>query len=257
MRKKVSILLIILLFSLFSEAQNSAFQSGENLKYKISYGFVNAGIANLQLNTVLYNGKNVYHAKGHGYTTGVTKAFFKVNDDYQSYFDQINGNSYRFIRKIDEGGYTKNQEGFFDQSKNIVLVKDYKNNTQKTYDVPKNIQDILSAFYYLRNHEKIDTLKKDETIEIDMFFDNETFKFKLKFMGKEEIKTKFGKVNTLKFRPYVQAGRVFKEDESLTMWVSDDENKVPIKVQASLLVGSLKAELIQYSGLKHKIVFKK
>nr|WP_297308183.1 DUF3108 domain-containing protein [uncultured Flavobacterium sp.] len=256
MRKIIFILLLILPF-LQLNAQNSAFQSGENLKYRISYGLVNAGFATLKLNSTTYNGKKVFHSKGHGYTSGVTKLFFKVNDDYQSYFNQINGDSYRFIRKIDEGGYTKNQEGFFDKKKNSVLVKDYKNNSEKTFTVPNNIQDILSAFYYLRNHEKIASLKKNETIEIDMFFDDETFKFKLKFMGKEEIKTKFGKINTLKFRPYVQSGRVFKEDESLTMWVSDDENKVPIKVQASLVVGSLKAELIEYSGLKNEIVFKK
>lgn len=255
--KKIFLLFFILLTSWVSFTQESAFQSGESFKFRISYGFVNAGEATLNLSTATYDGKSVYHAKGYGYTTGITKRLFKVEDDYQSYFDKVTGRPYRFIRKIDEGGYTKNQEGFFDQSKNTVLIKDYKNNTQKTFNVVPNIQDIVSSFYYLRNHEKINSLKKGETIEIDMFFDDETFKFKLKFMGKEEIKTKFGKINTLKFRPYVQSGRVFKEDESLTMWVSDDENKVPLKIQASLMVGSLKAELIKYSGLKHKIVFKK
>lgn len=255
--KKTLWLFLLLLVSWFSVAQNSAFQAGESFKFRISYGFVNAGEATLNLSSVTYDGKSVYHAKGYGYTTGITKKLFKVEDDYQSYFDKVTGRPYRFIRKIDEGGYKKNQEGFFDQLKNTVLVKDYKNNSQKTFYINANVQDIVSSFYYLRNHEKIKSLKNGETIEIDMFFDDETYKFKLKFMGKEEIKTKFGKINTLKFRPYVQSGRVFKEDESLTMWVSDDDNKVPLKIQASLLVGSLKAELINYSGLKHKIVFKK
>ena len=90
-----------------------------------------------------------------------------------------------------------------------------------------------------------------------MFFDQEVYKFKLKLLGREEIKTKFGKVKTLKFRPYVQSGRVFKEEESLTLWVSDDENKIPVKIQASLLVGSLKAELIEYKGLKNTTTFRK
>ena len=83
-----------------------------------------------------------------------------------------------------------------------------------------------------------------------MFFDDEIFKFKLKFMGYEKIKTKFGTINSMKFRPYVMSGRVFKEQESLTIWVSNDENRVPLKIQASLLIGSLKAELIQYKNLK-------
>lgn len=230
-----------------------SYKEGEFFKFKISYMFVNAGVATLKLDQTTLNGKSVYHAKGIGYTTGVTKKIFKVYDDYQSYFDKNTGDPYRFIRKIDEGGYTKNQEGFFDHKNNKVLVHDYKNNTKKTFATTDNIQDIVSSFYYLREHPKIDKLKPQQSIEIDMFFDDEVYKFKLKFLGKEEIKTTFGKIKALKFRPYVQSGRVFKEQESLTVWISDDENKIPLRVQASLLVGSLKAELVEYKGLKNKL----
>lgn len=255
--KYTFITIFLFLTTWLTVAQESAFQAGESFKFRISYGFINAGEATLNLSTTNYNGKSVYHAKGIGYTTGITKQLFKVEDDYQSYFDIITGKPYKFIRKINEGGYIKNQEGIFDQTKGTVLVKDFKNNTQKTFNVTPNIQDIISSFYYFRNHEKINKLAKGQTLEIDMFFDDETYKFKLKFVGKEEIKTKFGKIKTLRFIPYVQSGRVFKADESLTLWVSDDENKIPLKIQASLMVGSLKAELINYSGLKHKIVFVK
>jgi hypothetical protein len=89
-----------------------------------------------------------------------------------------------------------------------------------------------------------------------MFFDEEVYPFKLKFLGKDVIKTPIGKVNSLKFRPIVQSGRVFKEDESLTIWVSDDENKMPLLIKAKLMVGSLKASLIEYKGLKHPVNFK-
>ena len=121
----------------------------------------------------------------------------------------------------------------------------------KTISVPENVQDIVSSFYFLRNHPTIDKLKVGESIVIDMFFDDETTKFKLKFMGREVLKTKFGKVNTMIFRPYVQAGRVFKEEESLTVWISDDENRIPLRIKASLAVGSLKADLDGYKGLIH------
>lgn len=256
MRSYLFNLILVLFTSIASYSQ--AFQSGEYFKFQVSYGIVNAGIATLHLNETTNDGKKVFHAKGYGYTTGVTKAVFKVQDDYQSYFDIRTGQPYRYIRKINEGGYTKNEEGFFQYAKNNVLVKDHKNNSQKNVaNNNRNIQDIISSFYYLRNHPKINQMKKGEMIEIDMFFDSEVYKFKLKLLGKEEIKTKFGKVKTLKFRPYVQSGRVFKEEESLTLWVSDDENKIPLKIQASLLVGSLKAELIEYKGLKNKTTFTK
>jgi hypothetical protein len=84
-----------------------------------------------------------------------------------------------------------------------------------------------------------------------MFFDEENYEFKLKFLGRETIKTEFGKINTLIFRPYVMAGRVFKEQESLTLWVSEDENKIPLRIKADLAVGSLRADLESFKGLKH------
>src|SRR5690554_389466 len=253
MKKSAITFLIFFLAVCFSAYSQSAYKSGEYFKFQVSYRIVNAGVATLELKESTYDGKKVYHAKGIGKTTGLSRFFFKVNDDYQSYFDKSTGQPYRFIRKINEGGYTRNQEGFVNYKNNTVLLKDHKNNTEHTYNVHAEIQDVISSFYYLRNHKKLDRMKAGETIEIDMVFDDEIYKFKLKFMGYEKIKTKFGTVNTMKFRPYVQAGRIFKEQESLTMWISDDKNRVPLKVEASLLVGSLKAELIEYRNLRNKL----
>lgn len=236
--------------------QDNAFTTGEFFKFRIHYGLVNAGYATLEVKETVRNNKKVHYVVGKGYTVGMTKFFFKVEDDYQSIFDKETGQPYQYLRKIDEGGYTKNQEGFFNQTKNTVLVKDYKNNTEKTFSVTENVQDIVSSFYYLRNHPKIDKLAVGESILIDMFFDDEVFKFKLKYLGKEDIDTKFGTIPTMVFRPYVQSGRVFKEQESLTVWISDDDNKMPIRIKASLAVGSLKADLDGFKGLKNSFKVK-
>ena len=111
---------------------------------------------------------------------------------------------------------------------------------------------MLSSFYYIRNQIDSDDLKPGKELRLNMFLDDENLDFKLVFLGREVIKTKFGKVATLKFRPYVLAGRVFKEKESLTFWVSDDKNKIPVKIEADLAVGSLDADLEAYKGLKHQ-----
>lgn len=169
---------------------------------------------------------------------------------YESYIDEKTYVPYQFLRKINEGGYTKNQEGFFTPQQNKITVKDYKHKTEKTFAIPKNTQDILSAFYYLRNFATIDDIKPGEYIAIDMFFDEETTKFKLKFIGRENIKTKFGTVASMIFKPYVFSGRVFKEQESVTVWISDDDNKIPLRIQANLVVGSIKADLESYKGLR-------
>lgn len=246
MKKLIALILLLTACNAFSQ---SAFNAGEFFKFRIHYGIVNAGYATLEVKEDTKNNKKVYHVVGKGYTTGMTKFFFKVEDDYESYFDKTTGKPYQYVRKIDEGGYTKDQEGFFDQANNTVTVKDYKKKTSKTFNVTEDVQDIVSTFYYLRNHPKVDKLAVGESIAVDMFFDDEVTKFKLKFIGREDIKTKFGVVSAMIFRPMVQAGRVFKEEESLTVWISDDANKVPLRIKASLAVGSLKADLDQYKGL--------
>jgi hypothetical protein len=247
--KKFSLLLLFALLVSFDSQKEDAFDVGEFFKFRIHYGFINAGYATLEVKDATINNKKVFHAVGKGYTTGMSKMFFKVEDLYESYIDKDTRNPYQFVRKINEGGYTKNQEGFFNGSTSI-LVKDYKNKTEKTITIPKNSQDIVSSFYYLRNYPNIDKMKPGESVAIDMFFDDETTKFKLKYIGKEDIDTKFGTIATMVFRPLVQSGRVFKEQESLTVWISDDDNKIPIRIKANLAIGSLKADLDEYRGLK-------
>lgn len=236
--------------------KKSSYDVGEWFSMRISYGFVNAGFAEMEVKEAIRNNKKVYHMLGRGYTTGITKMVFKVEDDYQSYVDKESFLPLQYVRKINEGGYTKDQEGFFNRKNNTVLVKDYKNSTEKTFSTTEYAQDIMSTFYYLRNHPDVDTMKVGESISVDMFFDDEIYKFKLKYLGKEDIKTKFGVVPTMVFRPMVQSGRVFKEKESLTVWISDDENKIPIRLKASLAVGSLKADIDNFRGLKHPFVVK-
>ncbi len=254
--KKIIILVLVSASLGFSSQKERAFDTGEWFKFRIHYGLINAGYATLEVQEAVRNNKKVYHAIGKGYTTGMSRFFFKVDDNYESYFDKETGNPYQFVRKIDEGGYTKNQEGFFNQATNRILVKDYKHKSENTFLIPENTQDIMSTFYYLRNYPTIDKLKIGESVAVDMFFDNETTKFKLKFIGTEDLETKFGVVPTMIFRPLVQSGRVFKEKESLTVWISDDDNKIPVRIQASLAVGSIKADLDAFKGLKYSFKVK-
>lgn len=250
---KNSFLVLLLLFTVsFNFQDPNAYDVGEWFKFRIHYGFVNAGYATLEVKESVRDNKKVFHAIGKGYTVGMSRFFFKVDDNYESYFDKETNKPYQFVRKISEGGYTKNQEGFFNQDRNKVLVKDYKSKTENTFSVTENVQDIVSTFYFLRNHSNVDNLKVGESIVVDMFFDNEIYKFKLKFIGREQLSTKFGTAPTKIFRPIVQSGRIFKEDESLTVWISDDKNKIPLRIKANLAVGSIKADLDSYKGLKNQ-----
>jgi hypothetical protein len=254
--KKYILLLFILFFltTAFSQEKTTPFKNGEWLRYKMSYsGFLRAGTAILEVDEKEFNGKKVFYAKGTGWTSGMIKWFFEVDDKYESYFDKDSIKPYLFKRKIDEGGYKKHRITSFNYDSNKAYIQDFTN--QKDSSVAfSNVQDMMSSFYYLRNIETKD-LKKGDEIALDMFMDSQVYPFKLRFLGKEVLKTKFGKVNSLIFRPLVQSGRIFKAQESLTIWITDDANKIPINMQASLSVGSLRAELEEYKGLANS--FKK
>ncbi len=230
-----------------------AFKPGEWLKFRIHYGILNASYATLHLTQDTIGSVPVYHVVGKGRTTGFASIFFKVDDTYESYFGRQDGRPYRFIRDIDEGGYTRDVEINFDYRDQVAIYHDKKNNEIQRFDIETSIQDLISAFYFLRNEYEVEDLVIGESIDLDVLFDDDgIFKFRLKYLGKEVLKTKFGQVECLKFRPYVQSGRVFKEEESLSLWVSNDRNKIPIRIQADLMVGSIKADLEGYNSLKYQ-----
>ncbi|WP_033960293.1 DUF3108 domain-containing protein [Psychroserpens jangbogonensis] len=251
--KNILLIIGLLIGMQISFAQEkSAFQEGEWFKFEMSYSnFLKAGNATLEVKESTIDGKPVYHVVGKGWTTGAIKWFFKVKDRYESFIDKETGMPYKFVRKINEGGHTKDIEIDFDHEKQQALIENKKHNTKKIVATEKDVQDMVSAFYYLRNNYDTESIKEGEIVSLNMFFDEENYIFKLKFLGRETIETEFGKVKTLKFRPYVMAGRVFKEQESLTLWVSADDNKIPLKIKANLAVGSLQANLEAFKGLKH------
>lgn len=229
----------------------NSFKNGEWFQLRLHYGWFNASYASFSLERDTISEKPVFHAKGFGETTGLAKWFFKVEDYYESYFDEKTGAPYKFIRNINEGGYSKNIEINFDHESKTAEVFDKKKKETKQYEIQSNVHDLVSCFYYLRNYYPEQGIEENQTFDINMFFDNENYVFKLKYLGKEKIDSKFGKINCLKFRPLVQSGRVFKEQESVTLWISDDKNRLPIRLQADILIGSIKADIENFKNLNH------
>lgn len=261
MKKLFTIVVTFLFFFIFISADYltpspTQFKDGEYLKYRIHYGFLNAGYATFTTNLVTYNEKTHYHVVGKGYSTGAVKLFFKVEDLYETYIDKSTMLSSKFIRKIREGSYVRDQTMVIDHTNKNITYTNNKSNTSKTYNYTGEMHDMLSAFYYLRNMNT-DNYTAGDYINLNIFMDGETLNFKLKILNRETISSSFGKVKCLKIRPYVLAGRVFKEKESVTMWVTDDSNHVPIQIKAELAVGSLKADLSSYKNLETPINFSK
>lgn len=230
-----------------------AFKEGEYLKYRIHYGIINAGRAELRIKNLEFReNRPVFHVVGTGRSVGMAEVFFRTRDRYESWIDAEALVPWEFVRDVDEGGYIIERHLRFDRYKNTA--KDSKLRRDTVFAIPDDAQDMLSAFYYARS---IDAkgLRKGDLIPVNIFLDHKVFAFQLKYMGKETVKSKFGKIRCLKFMPTVQEGRVFKEKEGMLLWVSDDENKVPIRLETELVVGSIKMDISDYKNLRHPIRF--
>lgn len=230
--------------SSYRKMTNTAFKRGEELTYRIHYGAVNAGVAimNVDDGNKLIAGRPTFHVIGTGTSKGAFDWVFKVRDRYESYMDEEALMPWLFIRRVEEGGYKINQNQSYDHTQGKV------NSNGKSLAVPKYIQDMLSAFYYARTID-FSKAKKGDTYAVQTFVDDEVWDLKIKFLGKEVVNSDIGKINCLKFCPVVQKGRVFKKEEDLTLWISDDANHVPVRAQGEILIGSIKMDLIKTSGL--------
>ncbi|WP_333851925.1 DUF3108 domain-containing protein [Epilithonimonas sp.] len=252
-------LLFLISFLCFTSAsaQFDNINSGEVLSYRIHYGFITAGNATLSTTKTSYKGQPAFYVRGVGKTSGAAKAFFKVEDVYESYINE-NREPLFYVRNVSEGSYTQHLQSTFNPTNNTLVLVDKKHTDRpaKTIKVPNDIQDMLSCFYYLRS-QSADNLKVGSVLKMNVWIDDELFPFQLKVVGTENLSTKFGKINCLKIIPSVISGRVFKEKEGVTMWVSNDKNRVPILIKAELAVGSLKASIDGYTNVKYPLSFKK
>ena len=234
-------------------SDSKPFKAGENLEYIVHYGIFNASYASLNLTNEKLDGKDFLLASGYGKTIGLARLFFKVEDFYSSYFDDEVVTPYFFKRNIYEGGYTKNLEVKFNPELQNATVNDIKNQTIETISTEENVQDLISSLYYLRKNFSEEKINVGESFTINMFYDSKNRELPLKYLGKDIINTKFGKIECLKFMPTTNRSRIFKGEGSITIWLTNDKNRIPIRVQANLLVGTIKADLKKFTGIANPL----
>lgn len=256
--KRIFLLTIFFAFNLFFSQKLNNIQSGESISYRIHYGFITAGSAKLSSNYTTYNGIPHLYAKGVGQSSGIVSTFFKVNDLYESFINIETGLPSYYVRNVSEGNYKQHLQTTFNHQNHTLKLIDIKNSKKEPKNIkfPNGVQDMLSAFYYLRSLNN-NQLKIGDIINLNVWIDDEIFPFQLKIIGTENIKTKFGKINCLIIKPFVISGRVFKNKEGVTLWVSNDQNHLPIAIKAELAVGSLRADISNFSNIKYPLNFKK
>ncbi|RYY82286.1 MAG: DUF3108 domain-containing protein, partial [Chitinophagaceae bacterium] len=192
------------------------------------------------------NNKPVYHITATGKTTSSLEWISKVNDRYETFVDTGTLQPYKFVRNLQEDSYRKFETVTFNRTANTAITND------GVFKVPGCVQDVMSSLYYARNIN-FDLYKPGDKITFNMFIDNEVYNMYIRYEGKDNIKTKYGKFRAIKFKPLLIKGTVFEGGEKMTVWVSDDENRIPIRVETPLKVGSVKVDMMGYQNLRYPL----
>lgn len=232
----------------FCNTRNKAFGEGEQLYFKVWYNFgrlwIGAGEAQLSVAGDVLNGKKMYHIVGDGKTLKSYDFFYKVRDRYESWIDATTMQPARFLRNVNEGGYRIYNNVIFNQNIGQAL------STTGIFQVPKCVQDVLSAIYFARNIN-FNTYKTGAKIPFSMFLDDKVYNLYIRYLGKERIETRYGTFNVIKIAPLLIEGNSFSGGEKMLVYVTDDENHLPVRIESPIAVGSIKVDLMGYQNLRN------
>ncbi|UOR05433.1 DUF3108 domain-containing protein [Hymenobacter aerilatus] len=237
---------------------NDSFTNGEVLSYKVHYGLINAAEATIELSDNIHrvNNRPCYQATVTGRTLGSFDFFLRIRDTWRSYIDTATIRPQRFFRNIEENHYRKRETVDFDHTRATASVESYKKNKNDvkrgTFKVPSNVQDIVSGVYFLRTIN-FDQRRPGEVIRVQGFFDDEVFSMDVIYKGRETVETKAGIVRALRLVPKMPSNKLFRGENAISVYLSDDRNKIPVLIQAEMFVGSVKVDMYKYQGLKNRL----
>ncbi|MCB2206109.1 DUF3108 domain-containing protein [bacterium] len=231
----------------FREIDQSAFTVGEELIFDVNYGFVTAGQARMAIPRYSWQkGRKCYHVQFLVKSTSFFDALYQVRDRYESHIDAEGLFPWKFIQRIREGGYKRDFSARFDHEKEIAYTSEGK------YPVPAFTQDVLSAFYYMRTYD-YSRMRKGQKVELKNFYKDSTYTLTVVYHGKETVEVEAGTFRTIVLEPVMEEGGLFKASGRILVWMTDDERKIPVQVDAEIPIGSITSELTEYKGIRGPI----
>ena len=245
---RLFLIIAFILFSVLDFSQtNLPYNVGEYVAYKISFGAINVGYAELEVKEIIsVNNKPSFHIIGKGKTAPFFDWVFKVRDVYETFIDTSTLLPLVFNREVREGGYSISQHYNFNHNHDNVVTQD------SIFRIPIQTQDMLSAFFYARTVNK-DSVLKIGFFSVPIFMDDENYFLEIKYLKNEILDTKWGKVDCMVFKPKMQEGRIFEDGEDMKIWITDDKNHLLLRVDTKIWAGLIKAVLQEYKHLKYPL----
>lgn len=216
---------------------NVSFGVGEKLSFEVNYGFINAGTASMEVEKLIeYEGRPCYQIVTHANSNKFFSSFYKVDDRVESITDATGLFSWKFEKRLREGGYKAERKYCFDQKKNVVYEG------KDTIPVSPYAHDALSVLYYVRTLP----LEVGKSVFAFNYVDGEKIHLEVKVLKKEKITVQAGTFDCLVVEPLSSTVGVFKNEGTLRVWLTDDRLRLPVLMKSKILVGSISAELTDY-----------
>ncbi|HSW62894.1 MAG TPA: DUF3108 domain-containing protein [Dissulfurispiraceae bacterium] len=207
----------------------------ELLKYDLYWSGVYVGMAELEAS----HGDGSFMITSKARSAGVISAFYTVDDFAQSIL--LNGRPYSFRFRQHEGKNRGNKETKFDPLTKKISFSNAVKNVSSEHDLPATpLWDILSAFYYVR----IKPLEVGKKVGIDIFDSGKFARVGVDVLKREQVDIPdFGKFNAVVIKPNVETEGLFKKKGDIFIWLSDDDQRIPLRVETIVPIGKVTAEL--------------
>lgn len=229
---------------------NKAFGLGEDLTFDVRYGFITAGTARFTIPEYIWqNGRQCYRVQFFVQSKPFFDSFYRVRDRYESHIDVDGLFPWKFIQQIREGGYKRDFNARFDQQRGKAVT------TEGEYPIPPFVQDVVSAFYFMRTYDYA-SMKKGQKVELQNFYKDSTYTLTVIYHGRETVEVAAGTFRCIRLEPITQEGALFKATGRMFVWITDDERRMPVKVEAEIPIGSIVSELTAYKGLRGPLTSK-
>ena len=243
----------------YHTVNHNNFGTGELLNFHVTFGIFSVGEAKMEIKdrTFRVNGRKCYRVDVHGKTTGLVSWVAKVDDIWGAYVDTAALVPHISYRKIRENNYKKDELVKFDHNTDMIEYKVVDKKTGKFkdplyYKAPDNVRDMVGGYMYLRTLD-LDSFQVGDTIAVNAFFEDTFYDFRIMYQGKEVVKTKMGRINCHKLVPVMPDNKLFDGENSIAVWFSDDQNKIPVRIEASMFIGKAGVEIERTQGLLHPL----
>lgn len=234
--------------------QEKAFQLGENLQFKIRYGIVKAGEAEMNVLTLSeYNNHKVYHIQTRARSVPSFDWIYRVRDEVNTFIDYYGLYPLRFEKKLREGSYKADLFVDYFHEDSLARVEsiryeknmNIRNRRTSQITIPPYVNDILSAFYLVRNQE----LETGSSLYLYTNERDKVYDLEVKIYSKEIIQVEAGTFRCFYVEPLLQGEGIFKQKGRLRIWLSDDQYKIPIQMTSEVLIGHITTELVKIKGI--------